>query len=125
MNNETKKKIYEAYIDPTNRVEDIAREFGLRSGSNISQIALAMGAELRRPKRARGSNRLCPKCRKSVEVKGAKFCPYCGTDIRSERDILIERIDRARECISLLPENARDEVQKLFVDIVAELNNKK
>ena len=120
MNEETKRKIYEAYVNPNNRVEDIAREFKCCKRS-VTHVAVEMGAEPRRPRRARGGAKHCPKCRRRIEVKGAKFCCYCGSDMRTEKELLIERIDRARECISLLPENARDEVQRLFVDIVTEL----
>lgn len=124
MDNEIKRKIYEAYCDKSRKLEDISQEFGYDK-TYIGIVAKSMGAPPRQVRAKRGGAKHCPKCHREIKVKGAKFCCFCGSDIRSERDVLIERIDRARECISLLPENARDEVQKLFVDIVAELNNKK
>jgi hypothetical protein len=120
MEKETKQGIYDAYVRG-DKVVDISEKYGILT-SYVKKIATDMGATPRQKPHTRAQeNKVCPKCRKKIEVNGAKFCPFCGTDIRSTRDILIERIDKARECLSMLPENARDEVCKLFVDIVAEL----
>lgn len=120
MNEETKRKIYEAYCDKSRKLEDISQEFGYDK-TYIGIVAKSMGAPPRLVRAKRGGTKHCPKCRREIKVKGAKFCCYCGSDMRTEKELLIERIDRARECISLLPKSARDEVQKLFVDIVTEL----
>jgi len=65
--------------------------------------------------------RTCPKCRKTVDVKGARFCCFCGADIRSNKELLIERIHNAMSVLMLLPNSHRDEIQRLFLDIKAEL----
>lgn len=117
---ERHSKIYEEYLNPDNRVEDIAKRYNITT-SYVTQVATRLGAEPRRPRGPRGGNKQCPKCRKKIQVKGAKFCCFCGADIRSSKDILIERIDKARTVVSLLPESARDEVMKLFTDMVTEL----
>jgi tRNA(Ile2) C34 agmatinyltransferase TiaS len=121
MEKETKQGIYDAYVRG-DKVVDISAKYGI-STSYVKKIAVSMGATPRQKSHARETgNKVCPKCRKRIGVNGARFCPFCGTDIRSAKDILIERIDKARECLSMLPEAARDEVCKLFVDISAELN---
>lgn len=120
MKEETKRKIYEAYCDKSRKLEEISQEFGYDM-TYIGKIAKSMGAPPRHVREKRGGAKRCPKCRREIKIKGARFCCYCGSDMRTEKELLIERIDRARECISLLPESARDEVQKLFVDIVTEL----
>jgi predicted amidophosphoribosyltransferase len=86
-----------------------------------------MGAEPRVAKRfgkRKGkseSARICPKCRKTIEVKGARFCCYCGSDIRSSKELLIERIEGAMPNIIHLPINMRDDMQRLFIDVIKEL----
>ena len=91
----------------------------------VTRVAVEMGAEPRRKSygKRRGNNaaRICPKCRKVIEVKGAKFCCFCGADIRTEKELLIERVDKAFRVIQFLPASARDEMQQLFVDITEAL----
>ena len=120
---EERQKIFEEYCDRNITTTEIAERHSLRR-SEIAHIAVEMGAEPR-SKKAYGKHKqhlhVCPKCRKRIDVKGAKFCCFCGTDIRSEKDLLIERINKAFEIIPFLPEAERDELQKLFLDITAQL----
>jgi rRNA maturation endonuclease Nob1 len=124
MDIETKRLIYEAYIDPTLKVSDIAKQYGV-CNTTVANIAVELGATHRMPKRPKASTSKCNNCRRRVDVKGAKFCPYCGNDLRGPAELLIERINSARGALSLLPESARDEFQTLFVDIVAVLQAKR
>lgn len=121
MNKERNQGIYEAYVRG-DKVVDIAKQFGVDT-TQVSKIALRMGAEARREfkPRAKKENKSCPKCHKKIEVAGAKFCYFCGADIRSARDILIERIRNATQLISFLPDNARDEMRAVLCDAIAEL----
>ena len=58
--------------------------------------------------------------KKTVDVKGANFCCFCGSDIRSNKEKLIKRIEDAFVDISFMPQNRRDDMQKLFIDIINE-----
>jgi tRNA(Ile2) C34 agmatinyltransferase TiaS len=125
---EQKKAIYEDYKDRSKTVEEIAKKYGI-GNTAVSHIAVGeMGAEPRMPKRYgmkvkrySATARACPKCRKSIDVKGAKFCCFCGADIRTNKELLIERIENAMPDILHLPFNMRDGAQQLFVDIIKEL----
>jgi hypothetical protein len=119
---EERQAIFEAYNDRSRTLENIGKEFGVPRGT-IERIAIQMGASKRRPrKNTTATVKTCPKCHKRIEVKDAKFCYFCGADIRSEKELLIGRIHSAMRKTMLCPENVRDEFQRLFMDIKAELS---
>ena len=97
------------------------------SKRDLTNIALQMGAEPRRPKawgkRNSNKNHICPKCRKTVEIKGARFCPFCGTDIRSKNEILIEKLQRVIGFLPLLPENDAEEARIILVETMETLKS--
>lgn len=100
------------------RVSAIADTLGIAK-SSVSRIAQAMGASARL--KVRDIAKICPKCRKHIEVKGAKYCCFCGADIRSTKELLVERITNSMSKLKYLPDDARDEMQKLLIDIKNEL----
>ena len=116
-----KQDIYEAYIGGMS-VRDIGEMCGL-TPSSVSRIAAKMGASGRRRRMKVGQTtaKICAACKKVIEVNGAKFCCFCGTDIRSPREHLIERIESAMPILKYLPESVKDEVHTLFIDIRNEL----
>ena len=120
---EMKMAICEEYKDRNNRVTDIAKKYNI-DRTSVIRYAVAMGAEQRRKRKPKTTARICPKCRKTIDIKGTKFCCYCGSDIRSNKEILIERVENAMTMISFLPVNMRDEAQHLFADVIKELENK-
>ena len=124
MEQNERRAIFEAYSNAANTVGAIAEKYGI-SKSAVSKIAIEEGAEPRRPKTfgKRGGVKMkhCPKCKRIVNVKDAKYCCYCAADLRTEKDRLIERVNRAMNLISFLPAHARDEMQQLLLDVIAEL----
>ena len=122
MTQEQKQAILEAYQNRENTVKQIAEKYKTNR-KTITQIVIEQGGEPRRPNALgkRGKAKKCPKCRKKIEVKGAIYCCFCGADIRSKRDLLIERIEKAFGIIKFLPDNERDNVQQLFIDTINEL----
>jgi hypothetical protein len=50
----------------------------------------------------------CPNCRATGHYKGAKFCYKCGADIRTEADILRERLGKLVADFVYLPDSIRD-----------------
>ncbi len=118
MTEETKRDILRDYNDPANTVKDISEVYGI-SRAAVAKIAVEMGATPRR-KKAYGKrngvkNKICPKCKKVVEVKGARFCYHCGADVRSGNEILIERNEQLLNNILELPANMRDEFRDVLL----------
>ena len=60
----------------------------------------------------------CPNCHRKIEVKGAKFCCFCGSDIREEKDIIIEKIQSLFGKLVLLPVDMRDEAQTIIHETI-------
>ena len=116
---ETKQAIYEAYVNGE-KVTDIAEKFG-RSPTKASRLAISMGATPRRRTTPKEGVKVCPHCHRKIALMDAKFCCYCGADMRTEKDRLIERIRKGMELMSLLPSEARDEAQRLLIDVEKEL----
>ena len=125
-----RKEIYDLYADDSVGVKEIAETYSI-DPSTVCRVAVQEGATLRNPKigecrtghRKKSSNiRKCKACGKNVDIAGAKFCPYCGNDIRSPKELLIQRMNAFAPKIKYLPENCRDELQNLLMDIRAELN---
>lgn len=52
----------------------------------------------------KGEAKICPSCKRE-STANARFCWYCGKDIRDERDLLIDKAIALRGLIVHLPEN--------------------
>lgn len=120
-----KQEIFLKYLEPNIKLREISKEYGIRP-SYVSKVAFALGAAPRQPKktyqRKKKITKICPKCKKQIDIKGASFCCFCGADIRSPRELLIARICSAMGKVRFLPEDARDEIQKLLIDLKEELS---
>jgi len=126
MTNETKKEIAALYADKTNKVHDIADAYHITT-AQVAKIAIEMGLPPRRPKAMKeNKSRKCPKCHSVIDLKGVKFCPFCGTDMRTERDILIEKLSIAQGVIIRgLPAGDRDDVRDTLNAVVKYLRGLK
>lgn len=128
MTEQTKKEICELYADKNVKACDIVKTYKI-SGSDLIRIITERGLQPRRPsrigKRTKDGNKKCPKCKKRVDLKGARFCPYCGADIRSEREIVIERLESLFGLFALLPANVCDKAQQTILQTIGFLKKEK
>ena len=124
-----RKEIHDLYTDTSVKVKEIAKAYNI-DPSTVCRVATEQGAVKRNPKiaehrnsyyKVRSAVKKCERCKKQIPVQGAKFCPYCGNDIRSPKELLTHRINAFAPKIKYLPENSRDELQNLFIDLKAEL----
>lgn len=126
LTEEIKMAICEDYKDKSNRVEDIAEKYSVQRAV-VARIAVEMGAEPRASKRfgqKRASRtRTCGKCHRQIDVKGAKFCCFCGADIRTSKELAVEGLKKAMKFVLHLPINERDEVQQSILHAIKELEN--
>ena len=60
----------------------------------------------------------CPNCRATGHYKGAKFCYKCGADIRTEADILRERLGKLVADFVYLPDSIRDNAYSVVQDAI-------
>lgn len=128
LTEQQKQEIYELYLDPNNKVAEIASTYGVHP-STVVNTAAKLGATPRQPKSGytpRSGKAItikrCPNCKTAIEIKGARFCHMCGSDIRSPKELLVERIRGAVAWVKYLPEAHRDNMQKLLLDVVKALD---
>lgn len=88
--------ICEWYRDINHTVLEIITEFGLNDYRHLRKILNKYDVPPRRPKASEpNGQRKCPKCGKAVERANARFCWYCGADVRSPKMVVIEMLDRS------------------------------
>ena len=125
VNEETIRLIQSDYEHSDITREEICEKYGI-SRSTLSNYVKAFGFELRqrhlmyphKPEKNHTQTVLCTRCKKSVSVPGARFCPFCGEDIRSESMKVQDRLSSLVELTSLIPENARDTFVKTIRDAI-------
>lgn len=113
------KQICESYANGE-KVSVIARQFNT-STSYVSRLANQHGYRRKTNTKANGS-KVCPKCHKSISIKGARFCPFCASDIRSSKDIALEKVCSIRKFVMLLPDSCRNEFDEALNMVVKELS---
>ena len=124
MTEEIKRALLKDYENKSITVGEIAEKYGVGRAA-VARIAVEQGGQPRCAKkygkRHGVKNKVCPKCKKLIEVQDARFCYYCGSDIRSNRDILIEKNERLLQEITQLPVNIRDEFRNVLLANIKEL----
>jgi rRNA maturation endonuclease Nob1 len=118
VSEEKKNAILTDYANPEIKVKDIEKKYGVNS-SKIADLVEQSGGQLRTCRRPQLTKVKCPNCHRTIEGKGFKFCPYCGKDIRSEKDLTLEKIAKLFSCCGYLPQNMRDDAQSLIKEIEA------
>lgn len=70
-----------------------------------------------------GGAKICPSCKRE-STANARFCWYCGKDIRDERDLLIDKVIALRGLIVHLPENLQAKYDADTKSVLDYLNRK-
>ncbi len=115
---EEEMAICEAYRDKNNTVLDIIDKFGLSDHKHLRNILDKYDVPPRNayaPRKKRTSlqtvQRKCPKCGKVIEQSGARFCWYCGADVRSKKMVAVEGLERCViKNLELVTPAVRDEM---------------
>ena len=102
---ELRREVYSHWDNGMNKAE-IGRRI------NLSEAAVANVIK-NRP----NGNKICPVCGKESNA-GARYCWWCGGDIRSEADKLLERVVSMRAMIHHLPENMKNEFDGVTRDVI-------
>ena len=103
---ETKLMIVEDYKNGLTTVE-IGDKYGI-AYTSVSYYAKRAGVPLRQQRGKKKDAKTCPRCKRPIELDGARFCPYCGNDIRNENEKLAEELDKLTRLYQYIPENERD-----------------
>lgn len=90
---------------------EICEKYGI-SGTTLSNYVRAFGFAQRQnriayvPKQERTN--VCDRCKRTVSVPGARFCPYCGSDIRTEAMKVQDSLSSLLSITNLIPDSTRD-----------------
>ena len=71
--------------------------------------------------RAEKTFKRCPVCKTKANPAKARFCCMCGADIRSSKEICIERLSVALGNVAFLPDGVRDETVEIIREAMNEL----
>ena len=89
--------------------KEIADAYGVDQ-SYVS--ALANKGGYRRSGKYINRGKTCPNC-KAKNPPIAKYCMFCGGDVRDEKQILIEKVEALRVMTVFLPDSARSEADEI------------
>lgn len=107
--------VYEDYENGMTYAQ-LSEKYGIGK-STVGFIIKEFGAE----KNKKHEGKTCPRCRKKVDLKGAKYCPWCGNDIRREGEILADKLEKILEYYNSFPVTAEDEIQRTIIEAANKL----
>ena len=100
---------------------EICEKYGI-SDSTLTNYARAFGFELRQNRIAYvpygKREAVCDRCKRTVSVPGARFCPYCGADVRTEAMKAQDSLSSLLSITNLIPESYRDTYVKTIRDAI-------
>lgn len=119
-----KEEIITMYKDRSVKVQEILETYEI-SNNILNRILEEENIPKRRPKAAgkRTNVKLdkCPVCGKFIREKDARYCYWCGADVRSKKDIILESLGQIWSKIypDFISYEEKTEIKNLF-DKVAE-----
>ena len=100
---------------------EICEKYGI-SNATLTNYARAFGFEPRRNRIAYvpyvKREAVCDRCKRTVSVPGARFCPYCGSDIRTEAMKVQDSLSSLLTITNLIPDSTRDTYVKTIRDAI-------
>lgn len=66
----------------------------------------------------------CSKCGATDHRENAKFCDVCGSPLHSQSEIIIERLNKIRSQIGILPSATKDEIRDSIIAAVEYIKNR-
>ena len=105
--NMTRNEICEKYGISSTTLTNYVRAFGF--APRQSRIAYVPNQE---------RTNVCDRCKRTVSVPGARFCPYCGSDIRTEAMKVQDSLSSLLSITNLIPESYRDTYVKTIRDAI-------
>lgn len=100
-------------------IKDIAESVG-KTAVSIRRCLDREGVREMVPRKTKTkvSDVKCPNCRATGHYKGAKFCYKCGADIRTEADILREKLGKLVADFVYLPDSVRDNAYSVVQETI-------
>lgn len=103
----TRNEICEKYGISSTTLSNYVRAFGFAPRQN--RIAYIQKQE---------RTNVCDRCKRTVSVPGARFCPYCGSDIRTEAMKVQDSLSSLLSITNLIPDSTHDTFVKTIRDAI-------
>lgn len=125
---EDKDKIAQMYESGAS-YSDICKELNVSNNTVINTVKernIAVRRDFSASKTVSKSHK-CNKCKKTFDLAGARFCPFCGSDIRTERQIVSEGLEKVLGivCDSTVPAEVKDRACNTLRDAIRLLKEDK
>lgn len=122
LSKEKEREIIEAYRDRSLSVKEICDMCGIPS-STLSNVLSRNNEPRRCPNHATNKSKnpntkTCPNCRRKIDVKGARFCPFCAADVRSPKELLVERLTRLVGNAGIIPTSIQEDFIRTINDAI-------
>lgn len=122
-----RKEIIAMYSDKSIPVSEILETYHI-SWRVLSRILKEEAVPFRLSKAAgkRANVKLdrCPICHKSLMAKDARFCCWCGSDVRSEGEKLLDKLGELWTYIyPNIDYETKEEAKKIFNDVTTYIKN--
>lgn len=108
--------------------DEISQTTGVSPG-NIPKALRRAGIELDRRRTEFSSKktvveRVCPRCRREIPVAEARFCSFCGADVRTERMRCAEDLEHGMQIVAdmSIPAEQKDRFMNALRSAVRLLN---
>lgn len=121
VNQDIVSQIQTDYEHSKMKRNEICEKYGI-SDATLTKYVRDFGFEPRRnriayvPKQERTN--VCDRCKRTVSVPGARFCPYCGSDIRTEAMKVQDSLSSLLTITNLIPDSTRDTYVKTIRDAI-------
>lgn len=123
-----KEEIITMYKDRSVKVQEILETYEI-SNNILNRILEEENVPKRRPKAAgkRTNVKLdkCPVCGKFIREKDARYCYWCGADVRSKKDRVLENLGTLWSKLypNFISYDEKEEVKNLFDEITKYIQN--
>ena len=122
-----KREIADMYANPKVSVKTILETYGINH-SQLYKITeefnIPYRDEKKRGRRSGYKLNKCPNCHKGISIMEAKFCPFCGTDIQSEEDLLLEDLSSLWCNITPVIGSYNDEARRIILKVEKYIKSK-
>ena len=117
--NEQIEKAMELYAEGK-KYDEITEITGMKHrviGYYVTQKGLPKRLIIEKPKTKKSQEKICSKCHKK-NPSNANYCYYCGTEIRTEAEILIHKLDTVIANTSTMNSSLKDETIKIIIEVI-------
>lgn len=119
LTKEQVEEICKLYVESGMTTKDIASTYGISSGT-LHNIVVQYNLPRRGKSNPHSKNKrpICRHCQ-IINPIGSRFCNQCGKPLLTDKECIVERLEKLKEHFNLICTASRDEYIKDVNDIIA------